>query len=94
MQESYNALYQTGIQIKNRLLDSLEKFKEYETTMHSIMENIKQWEPEIMEDLQKPFDNISSIEAELEHVRVSTFIYTFWSEAGVYLIHIYVVTFS
>jgi hypothetical protein len=71
MQESYNSLQQTGVQIKNRLLDSLEKFDEYETTLQSIMTNIKQWEPEINADLQKPIEEIVSIEAEMENIRVS-----------------------
>jgi nesprin-1 len=73
MQESYNSLQQTGVQIKNRLLDSLEKFDEYESTLQSIMDNIKQWEPDILRDLQKPLENISSIESEMENIRVSIF---------------------
>jgi len=79
MQESYNSLQQTGVQIKNRLLDSLEKFDEYETTLQSIMDNIKQWEPEIMEDLQKPIEDIISIETEMENIRVSTPITEYFS---------------
>ena len=42
MQESYNSLLQTATQIKNRLVDSLEKFKEYEDTLQSIFDNIEQ----------------------------------------------------
>ena len=41
VQESYNSLLQTATQIKNRLLDSLEKFGEYEETLQSIFENIE-----------------------------------------------------
>ena len=36
VQESFNSLLQTATQIKNRLLDSLEKFGEYEETLQSI----------------------------------------------------------
>merc|ERR1719318_183024 len=49
VQESYNSLLHTATQIMNRLLDSLEKFKEYEETLESIIENIEKWEPEISE---------------------------------------------
>ena len=73
VQESYNSLLQTATQIKNRLSDSLEKFKEYEDTLQSIFENIEKWEPEINEELSKPIDNLDVARNELDNVRVSTF---------------------
>ena len=71
VQESYNSLLQTATQIKNRLLDSLEKFKDYEDTLQSIFENIDKWEPEIIEELSKTVETIDEVTDELENVRVS-----------------------
>ena len=71
VQESYNSLLQTATQIKNRLLDSLEKFGEYEETLQSIFENIERWEPEITETLTKEVDTMEDASTELETVRVS-----------------------
>ena len=71
VQESYNSLLHTATQIKNRLLDSLEKFKEYEETLESIIENINKWEPEITEELNKPVDSIDLATEELDNIRVS-----------------------
>ena len=70
VQESYNSLLQTATQIKNRLLDSLEKFGEYEETLQSIFENIERWEPEIAETLSKEVDTMDEASTELETVRV------------------------
>ena len=64
-------LLQTATQIKNRLLDSLEKFKDYEDTLQSIFENIDKWEPEIVEELSKTVETIDEVTEELENVRVS-----------------------
>ena len=71
VQESYNSLLHTATQIKNRLTDSLEKFKEYEETLESIIENIEKWEPEIAEELEKPIDTIEMAINELDNIRVS-----------------------
>ena len=71
MQESYNSLLQTATQIKNRLVDSLEKFKEYEDTLQSIFDNIEQWEPEIGEELAKPVESLDMAKTELDNIRVS-----------------------
>ena len=70
VQESYNSLLQTATQIKNRLLDSLEKFKEYEDTLQSIFDNIDKWEPEIVDELDKSVFTIDEATNELENVRV------------------------
>ena len=71
IQESYNTLLQTATQIKNRLLDSLEKFKEYEETLQSIIENIDNWEPEIVSELDKPIYSLEEANNELDNIRVS-----------------------
>ena len=71
VQESYNSLLQTATQIKNRLLDSLDKFKEYEDTLQSILENVEKWEPEIENEVTKPVDTMDDAVNELENIRVS-----------------------
>ena len=53
------------------MTDSLEKFKEYEETLESIIENIEKWEPEIAEELEKPIDTIEMAINELDNIRVS-----------------------
>ena len=77
VQESYNSLLQTATQIKNRLTDSLEKFKEYEDTLQSIFENIEKWEPEIGEELNKPVENLEVAKSELDNIRVSQLLVLF-----------------
>ena len=69
VQESYNSLLHIATQIKNRLTDSLEKFKEYEETLESTIENIEKWEPEIAEELEKPIDTIEMARNELDKIR-------------------------
>lgn len=44
IQESYNSLLQTGAQIRNRLLESIGKFQEYEDTLDSVSNNLDKWE--------------------------------------------------
>uniref|UniRef100_A0A8D8Q2T6 Nesprin-1 n=1 Tax=Cacopsylla melanoneura TaxID=428564 RepID=A0A8D8Q2T6_9HEMI len=54
VQESYNSLLETANQIKNRLLDSLNKFQEYEDALNSIWKVLEQLEPEVMEPYVEP----------------------------------------
>jgi nesprin-1 len=70
-QESYNSLLQTGTQIKNRLVDSLNKFQEYEDALENIIKNLDILEPEIRQETSKPLDNIADIQSELDTIRVS-----------------------
>ena len=70
-QESYNSLLQTGTQIKNRLIDSLAKFQEYEDALDTIVGNLEALEPKVKEDLDKAPDNSEDFHAEFENVRVS-----------------------
>ena len=70
-QESYNSLLQTGTQIKNRLLDSLSKFQEYEDALDSILKDLETLEPQIKEDVDKPIEEIEDPQAEFEKIRVS-----------------------
>lgn len=71
VQDSYNSLLHTAVQIKNRLLDSLAKFKEYEDTLESIMQNLDSYEPVINEIIDKPVSNLSDSQQQLENARVS-----------------------
>lgn len=66
VQDSYNSLLQTAIQIKNRLTDSLAKFKEYEDTLESIMQNLDEYEPIINEEVDKEIQDLEGAKAQLE----------------------------
>ncbi|XP_008555407.1 muscle-specific protein 300 kDa isoform X6 [Microplitis demolitor] len=70
VQESYNSLLNTAIQIKNRLDESLAKFAEYERTLESIMKNLDTYEPEIVRELEAPLDTLESAEKSLESARM------------------------
>lgn len=54
VQESYNSLLETANQIKNRLLDSLKKFQEYEDALDSIWKVLEELEPLVMEPYVEP----------------------------------------
>lgn len=73
VQDSYNSLLHTAVQIKNRLLDSLGKFKEYEDTLESIMTNLDNYEPIINEIVDKPVSNLTDSQIQLETARVNAF---------------------
>lgn len=66
IQESYNSLLQTSIQIKNRLYDSLSKFKEYEETLDSIMQNLDSFEKVIDMEMQKPLNTLNEAKMQLQ----------------------------
>lgn len=70
VQDSYNSLQQTAFQIRNRLLESLAKFKEYEDTLESIMLNLDEYEPVITEELDKPVCNLKEAHTQLECAKV------------------------
>lgn len=70
VQESYNALLGTAVQIKNRLAESLAKFQEYENTLESIMKNLDTYEPEIAQELEAPLDNLEDAQRSLESARI------------------------
>lgn len=71
VQDSYTSLLQTAMQIKNRLLDSLAKFKEYEDTLESIMQNLDELEPIISEEIDKPIENLEGANIQLESTKVN-----------------------
>jgi hypothetical protein len=70
VQDSYDSLLHTGLQIKKRLIESLSKFQEYEDALESIMENLDEWEPEIDEQLAAPIENVEASSQRLEYIRV------------------------
>lgn len=53
IQDSYDALLNTALQIRNRLQESLGKFEEYENILESIAKNLVEYEP-IIGDLEEP----------------------------------------
>ncbi|ODN01313.1 Nesprin-1 [Orchesella cincta] len=70
VQDSYESLLHTGIQIKKRLVESLAKFQEYEDTLESILNNLDELEPEIQEKVQNPVDSIDASSQRLDYIRV------------------------
>lgn len=66
IQESYNSLLYTSIQIKNRLYDSLAKFKEYEETLDSIMQNLDGFEKVIDVEMEKPLNTLNEAKMQLQ----------------------------
>lgn len=66
IQESYNSLLHTSIQIKNRLYDSLNKFKEYEETLESILQNLDGMEKVIDVEMDKPINTLNDAKTQLQ----------------------------
>lgn len=69
VQDSYNSLLNTALQIKNRLAESLAKFQEYENILESIMKNLDMYETEMTQELDAPLDSLTSAEQSLETAR-------------------------
>ncbi|XP_071454288.1 muscle-specific protein 300 kDa-like [Hetaerina americana] len=69
VQDSYKSLLSTAIQIKNRLLESLAKFQEYEDTLESIMRNLDTYEPIIIEEVESPVEDLPTAQRQLENIR-------------------------
>lgn len=69
VQDSYNSLLNTALQIKNRLAESLAKFQEYENILESIMKNLDTYETEMTQELDAPLDSLTSAEQSLETAR-------------------------
>lgn len=89
VQESYNSLLQTAIQIKNRLLDSLAKFKEYEDTLESIMQNLDEHEITVMEEVERPIESLKDAHSQLETAKVNMefFFVTFSNKISFQTLH-------
>lgn len=67
IQDSYDSLLSTSVQIRNRLHESLAKFEEYEQTIDSIMRNLGEWEPKIAEELDEPATNLEQAKGQLSY---------------------------
>lgn len=70
VQESYNSLLNTALQIKKRLAESLVKFQEYENTLESIMKNLDEYEPKIAQEMEAPIDTLDLAQQRFENARV------------------------
>lgn len=66
IQDSYNSLLQTSVQIRNRLQESLAKFQEYEDTLDSIMRNMAEYEPIIQTELDAPATTLEMAQNQLK----------------------------
>lgn len=66
IQDSYNSLLNTSIQIRNRLHESLAKFQEYENTIDSIMNNLENYEPIIVTELDEPATDLAMAQKQLK----------------------------
>lgn len=69
VQESYNSLLNTAVQIKKRLSESLVKFQEYENTLESIMKNLDVYEPEIAQEMEAPLDTLEQAKERFDNAR-------------------------
>lgn len=66
IQDSYDSLLNTSVQIRNRLQDSLAKFEEYENTLDSIGNNLNEYEPIISTDLEQPATTLEMAQDQLK----------------------------
>lgn len=69
VQDSYDSLLNTAEQIKNRLLESLAKFKEYEDTLDSISKNLDVLEPQVLKEIDISVDDIKSAQTHLDNAK-------------------------
>ena len=69
VQSSYNALLNTALQIKQRLNESLVKFQEYETTIESILQCLKEWEQYVSQQMDAPVASVDDARLQLDDVK-------------------------
>lgn len=55
---------------QQRLNESLIKFQEYETIIESILQNLKEWEPHISEQLDMDISSVESCKQQLDEIKV------------------------
>lgn len=65
VQDSYDSLLNTSVQIRNRLQESLAKFEEYENILDSIQKNLEEYEVSIGE-LDEPATTLDMAKAQLK----------------------------
>lgn len=76
--DSHKSLLATALQIERRLREGLAKFKEYEDTLESILNNLDECEPAITE-LDVPVEGLAHGRDLLDKARVSVLYYSFWT---------------
>ncbi|KAK3930234.1 Nesprin-1 [Frankliniella fusca] len=70
MQESYQSLLQTALQIEARLAESLAKFQQYEDTLDSIWANLDTFEQALLnQEADAPVLNLQQAQQQLEIAR-------------------------
>ncbi|KAF2357498.1 Spectrin repeat [Trinorchestia longiramus] len=69
IQESYDSLLRTAVQIEKRLAESLAKFEEYEATLEAITSNLDDWEPTIVEETNTAVQTMEEAKYQLEMTR-------------------------
>lgn len=65
VQDSYDSLLNTSVQIRNRLQESLAKFEEYENILDSIQKNLEEYEVSIGE-LDEPATTLDMAKTQLK----------------------------
>lgn len=65
VQDSYDSLLNTSVQIRNRLQESLAKFQEYENILDSIQKNLEEYEVSIGE-LEEPATTLDMAKVQLK----------------------------
>lgn len=70
IQESYDSLLHTSIQIKNRLCDSLAKFQEYEDTLDSIILKLNDYEEIVNVEINTHESNFGKVQSQLQKMKV------------------------
>ncbi|KAL7297367.1 hypothetical protein TKK_0009753 [Trichogramma kaykai] len=70
VRESYKSLLTTALQIESRLNESLSKFQEYENTLESILNNLDEYEPQVIEHQNASLDTLELAEENLASSKV------------------------
>ncbi|XP_031632357.1 nesprin-1 isoform X5 [Contarinia nasturtii] len=69
VQDSYDSLLSTSVQIRNRLQESLAKFEEYENILDSIQKNLEEYES-TFEDLDEPAITLDMAKDQLKSAQI------------------------
>lgn len=69
VQDSYDSLLSTAGQIKNRLLESLAKFKEYEDALELITKNLDVLEPKVFENVDLTICDLKHTQSQLDSAK-------------------------
>ena len=61
--------------LQQRLSESLAKFQEYEAIIGSILQNLREWEPHISEQLDASVVSIEDGKQQLDDIKVQLFVF-------------------